>query len=450
VRLQADLVLAEREYRLTMPVDLSPAGLPSAYPDHGPRFWPWLGIWAACCVLGAAIALLLWPNGEPARGAWFWFCVVGLPNGVFGILLGFARAGYEAFWFRAHYRNMHRNKWLGERVRFAQRPLQVLGVGYCLPLGDLSLAATMTAGRPLQKMQPPRNGPGMILHNRFLDSEPQLAYQTVEPVEHEDVALSLDEVRSSPTVSMFRAALLPLAASLHALSQYEQIHWPQVRVLATPAGASAREQQVRDALRIAGLPPLSCQAVPESDGLLVADAWLDAHERRPLLVIAAAWHDASPPVGSTEGCVAVLLGPGFYQLPEQVKIAGRLHRPVAGDLDELESVFANAAIWGDADAPAVTHAWISGLSGEHDRALLAGLTEASLSGVTQQETQRRPDRIVGDAGAANAWLSIAAAIESGMSGPQLIIDRAMAAILYVAPVLPPEVTGISSHDDPKN
>jgi hypothetical protein len=142
---------------------------------------------------------------------------------------------------------------------------------------------------------------------------------------------------------------------------------------------------------------------------------------------------------------SVLLGPGHYRLPEGVRVAGTLHRPVAGTLDELEYVFANAVIWGNAEAPKVTRAWISNLSSEHDTTLLAALGAASLSGVTKLEAQRRPDRIVGDSGAANPWLSVAAAIESGLSGPQLIVDGAVAAILYV----PPDVISTLSHDDSK-
>jgi hypothetical protein len=437
-----------------MPVDLSPSGLPSVYPPHGPRFWPWLGIWAICCVLGAALALLLWPRGEPARGPWFWFCVVGLPNGVFGILLGIARAGYEGFWRRAHSRNVHRSRWLRERVRVAQRPLQVLGASYCLPLGGQKLAEVMAAAKPLPASQAPRTGSGLIIHNRFADGHPiadELTYAALWPDGESAMTPAKVPKELATVVLKLAQALEPLSETLRALAEYDRIHWPQVRVLAAPNEAATREQQVRDALRIAGLPPLHCQAVPASDGLLVADAWLDSGERRPILVIATAWHDASPPVGSTEGCVAVLLGPGFYKLPEPVKVRGTLHRPVAGEMDELEYVFANAAIWGKAEGPAVTRAWISGLTSEHDTTLLAALGAASLSGVAKHETQSRVDRIVGDAGAANPWLSVAAAIESRMSGPQLVADRATAAILYVTPDLTKDSTAdatwISSHDD---
>lgn len=415
-----------------MPVDLSPAGLPSAYP-HGPRFLPWLAIWAVCNVFGPALALLVWPKGEPAHGAWFWFCVVGLPNGLFFFLLGIARGGYEAFWYQAHYRNIHRRRWINQRVRFAQQSLHVLGIGYCLPFGGNSLAGVMEAEKSLLTIQAPRGGPGKIPHLRFADHDPRLD-NPVEDAEKEPPA---------PVVHVIRRALEPLAVRMHALSQYERAHWPQVRVLAESGLAALREQQVRDALRIAGLPPLQCQAVPATDGLLVADAWLDARERRPLLVIAAAWHDDEPPAGSTEGCVAVLLGPGFYQLPEPVRAIGTLHRPVADDFTELEYVFGNAVIWGKADPTAITRAWITRISGEHDTALLAALRSASLSGVAKHEAQNRPDRIVGDAGPVNGWLSIAAAIETGASGPQLIVDSAQAAILYVTPNISPA----SPHDN---
>lgn len=54
----------------------------------------------------------------------------------------------------------------------------------------------------------------------------------------------------------------------------------------------------------------------------------------------------------------------------------------------------------------------------------------------KDEAQRRSDRIAGDLGDANGWLSIIAAIESGAAdGPQLIIDGLQSAVLRVTPAI---------------
>jgi hypothetical protein len=120
-----------------------------------------------------------------------------------------------------------------------------------------------------------------------------------------------------------------------------------------------RLAQVREALRLAALPPLEVHAVAAADGLLVTDAWLDAHQPQPLLVVAAAWHDDGIGEGLAEGCAAVLLDAGSFRLPPEVSRKAVLHRPVAGDAAEPEYGFANAAIWGNADAAAVTKAWVT-------------------------------------------------------------------------------------------
>ena len=408
------------------------------------------------------VALLLWPAGTPASGPWFWFCVVGIPNGLFFITLGIARAGYEALWFQAHYRNIHGRKWLNSRVRYAQQPLQVLGVEYCLPLDGKGLSTALAATTSLMKAQAPRNGLGKFMHSRFADDDPLFAEpaETAPPSVDEEAmtdAAGQDPIETpvltremvQPVVRMLAQTVAPLAPNLRALSQYGSTYAPAVRVVASAETADMRVQQVRHALQVAGLPALECVPVPACDGLLVADAWLDASEKRPLLVIAAEWHDAQPPSGSTEGSVAVLLGPGVFVLPEPVKVVATLHRPVSGELPILADILANAVLWGNADAPTIQPAWISGLENSHETDLLAALKNASLTGVTKLETQRRADTLIGHSGAAGGWLSIAAAVESAASGTHLILhtpkhtQTAQAAILYVSPATDPA----SPHDE---
>ena len=423
-----------------MPVDLSPAGRPSGYPP-GMRFWPWAATWFVCNVFGPVIVLLAWPKGEPARGLEFWIWVVGAPNGVFLVLLGFARAGYEALWYRAYWRNHHRDRWLAEKIRFAQRPLHVVGSGYCLPLAGKSLAEALAGKQSVLKMQSARHGSGKILCNRFEDHDPLLAGQPVvdqEESEDGDAGVLTEAV---PAVQMIRVALEPLAGSLQALTRYEKPYWPQVRVLAGPETADLRVAQVREALRLAALPPLEVQSVPETDGLLVVDGWLDAREHRPLLAVAAAWYDDAIDEGCAEGCAAVLLDPGYFRLPPEVRQKATLHRPVQGADGEAEYGFANAAIWGKTRAAAVTRAWITRPVEHCDRALAA----AGFQAASKDAAQHRLDRIVGNVGAANGLLAIAAAIEAGaVDGPQLVVDGLQSAILHV---IPAEQTNAPTHDD---
>jgi hypothetical protein len=431
-----------------MPVDLSAAGLPSVYPTNRPRFATWLIIWALCCGIAVPVALLLWPSGEPARGTWFWICIAGAPNALFLLLLGIARAGYEAAYVHALYRNQHRQVWLSKRISDAQRSLQVLGVGYCLPFEDKRLAEAATSPTPLLTAQTPRSGSGRIVHGRFaegaplplegpFDDGPPPATNDAKQDGASEPSSAIDSV--SPAVWMIAHALAPLTGSLHALSQYGNSFAPAVRVLVPADDAEPHMQHVRHALHLAGLPMFDCSAVPAADGLLLADAWLDAAEKRPLLVIAAEWHDgrSMPAIGSTEGSVAVLLGPGVFQLPELVTVLGMLHRPVAYDFAMLGDTLANAVLWGKVEATSIKTAWISGLDATHDTALLAALGNASLTSVAQLGAQRRVDRIIGRAGVADGWLSIAAAIESGVAGPHLILHNtrtAQAAVLHVNPL----------------
>jgi hypothetical protein len=236
--------------------------------------------------------------------------------------------------------------------------------------------------------------------------------------------------KADPVVQMIRVALEPLAGSIQALTRYETAYWPQVRVLTEPDVANMRLTQVCAAMHLAAFPPLEVRAVPAANGLLVADVWLDTHESRPLLVIAAMWYDDDIDESLAEGCVAVLLDAGCFRLPQEVSRKAALHRPVAGDSAEPEYGFANAAIWGKADAASVTRAWITRPVENCDRALnAAGFVIAA-----KDAAQSRLDRMVGDMRAANGLLAIAAAIESGASdGSQLVVDGLQSAILHVLP-----------------
>ncbi|OTP77125.1 hypothetical protein [Caballeronia sordidicola] len=429
-------------HRLTMPVDFKPGGSPLAYPSRGSGFLAWLGIWALCCAIVSGFVLLIWPASMPANGVFFWFCVAGVPNGFFLILAGFARAVYETAYLHALYGNQHRQKWNRERVAYAQRPLYVLDYAYHLPLGAEKLALAVLSGKPLIAMQNTRTGVDRVLHMRFPDSESLVATADADDDLEAEIAtpMNASNVEAGPTAQdgfcgILRQLLLPLANSLRALSRSDSKHSPAVRLVVNdPDVACRRLEQLSDALAVLSLPPLECDVAHVSDGLMLVDAWLDANERRPLLVIAAEWHDKSPLAGSTEGGVAVLLSSGASIGPPAA--VATLHRPVAVNLDSLGDGITNAILWGNTTAAKVKRSWVTGINLEDDPTLASAFSKASLSTVDDPHAYVSPGRIVGHLGPGAGWLAIAAAIESGMNDPQLIINRTetvQSAVLYAHP-----------------
>ncbi|CAG9173551.1 hypothetical protein LMG23992_02483 [Cupriavidus laharis] len=420
-----------------MPIDLSLAGYARPYPPRGLRFLPWFCAWLVVCVAGAAISIYLWPKGTPAIGFSFWLRTVGIPNVAFLAVLSMARVVRELQWWWVHHWNNIRGKRVDAWMREAQRPLQVLGAGYSLPLQEhATLVEALEAGKPLVDERAPREGAGLVCHNRFDDDNLSVipAAYNPNPAPNADDAIA-DESETVHTVILkLMDAITPLVPSLEALSQYGPHFAPAVRVLAPADPATTRLAQVKDAVQRLGLPTLDCQIATAGGALTEADVWLDQREWRALLLVAAEWHDAATPFNSTEGCAAVLLNPGCFELPEPVKVAGILHRPVSGTVNTLDAVFGNAVVWGDAANASMVRAWITGLPSRDETVLLPAFKQPPLVNLGEADAQRRVDAVVGNAGSLNALLSIAAAIESCQTGAHFIVDRAQAAVLHVTTI----------------
>lgn len=448
MRLPPHFVAREREHRLIVPVDLTRGGPPTPYPKRRLSLASWIVVWALFCSIGACTTLLLWPAGRQAQGIPFWLCVVGAPNALFLMVLGCARATYETAYLRALYRNQHRQNWQRKRIAYAQKPLYVLGYAYFLPLADGTLATTIIAGKTVMTTQSPRQTAGHILHSRLPDIESIVEFN----LDNEAVSFGEDGAvdvarRPAPAkalpdgfVHVVTNVLAPLADTLRTLSQLGKKYTPVVRLaIADSDTAVVRLQHVRETLSRLGFPSIDCEASAANERLTLIDSWLDAGDSRPLLVIAAEWFDAAPPSGSTEGGVAVLFGvdPSIGS----ITAAGTLHRPVSGKPNVQGSVsesLSTTALWGRSPAPEVLQAWVSGVDPSYDQTLAAALKDASFQGLADSSAIHMPDRIIGHAGSAAVWLAVAAAVESGAQGPQLLLtltETVQSAVLYAHPSL---------------
>lgn len=424
-----------------MPVDLSLAGLPSSFPSSRPRLMHWGIAWLLSTAIGGGLVILFWPAAMSTHGPWFWCCVIGGPNALFFIALGLRLTHVEVRYLQALYRNHHRRTWLEERIEYAQQPLKVIATGYCLPLASVTLTAALSAGTSLTGPKIPRNGAGYVEHNRFAEDDPVLSNKwNCEPwfadAARESAGSSIPSPDTlAPQVSIIRQALSTVVPRLQLLCNGEIKYMPAVRVIASTEQAAARVHHVREALRCFGFADLECLAAPASAPLMLLDSWLDAGEERALLVVCAEWYADVPPDRSTESAIAVLFAPMHSQLPASVCALGQIHRPVQGDYRELGDVLANTSLWGSVDPSDVAYAWIGNWSSDDDTVLFSAFQNASLSGLESCDTQRRIDPVIGKAGASDGWLSMIAALESGIDGVHLIVDGAAtvkAAILNVS------------------
>lgn len=415
-----------------MPIDLSRAGPRCSYPLGRPHVGRRAATWFACLASGAAITIFLWPKTASLFGTLFWSWVVGISHGMVLVFLGTERIAHEVLWYRAEHWNAHRQRWIDHRLREARRPLQVLGVGYSLPLqGHADLSSVLQEARSLIAPLPPRNGTGLVEHNRFDEDDLTGISSGAERDGSGSTQAKSEQVQT--VVLKIVDAIESLVPDLLALSQYGERFAPMVLVLCSSAEQVARLSRVREALLRLGLPDLQVRAVPDSEALMVADAWLDSRDWRPVLVIAFEWHDVYPIASSVEGCVAILLNPGCFELPEPLAVRAFLQRPAVLDARGLSGLFASALSWGNVETAQVRRAWLTQSFGEVDfeAALAAAFVHASLPQLANSDAQRYPCRVVGDGHAMNPWLCVAAAVESRNVGAHLIVDRSQAAVLHV-------------------
>lgn len=410
-----------------MPIWLSQIGPPRQYPARGPQFRQWLFIWVACALVGAAMVLLLWPEVMPAHGPRFWLMIAGTPNVVFAVLFGIRRDIYETEYLRALYYNQHRESRRRELIACGQQPLRVLAYSYRFPLDGKSLVQTILEGPAVLRTQPLRDSSAVVRHTRLPDND--VDGKPVDPI----LAKVLQHMPLTPYGKLYAHLLAPLVNVLRELSKAEPGRLPVVRLVIDAANAMPDQlDQLRTVIHACGLPSLDCQFAHAAESFMLADAWLDAKILYPLLVVAVQLHTVPPP-DSTEGGVTVLLVGPTLQLPDTLEQQATLHRPAAADPIMLSAGVATAIRWGKANADAIQHIWTTGFRANDNTLLATACRESGLTSLANQDAQHSPDGAIGYAGAAAGWLSIAAAVESGKDGPQLIMNRTeniQTAVLY--------------------
>ncbi|MFC0690943.1 hypothetical protein [Paraburkholderia humisilvae] len=371
-------------------------------------------LWIACVVVVGGATLLFWPPDWPARGAPFWLPVAGLPNVLFLTIVILGRAHYEDAYLHAMYYNNHREKHRRSLIERGQQYVRLLDFSYQFPVANGKLARTVAEGVPVIKAQTLRDGTATARHARLPD-ETDMA--STDP----RLAQVLQQVPLDRVGRLYAQLLVPLATTFRPLLKAGLT--PAIRLVVTdPTSPSDALRQLRTVIRAMNLYLPDCETVAAADGLMPIDAWLDAGETRPLLVVAVQLYDR-PPEDSAEAGVSLLFLPQTVALPDTVTSCAALYRPVAVPPQDLAEGLALAMLWGRVSSPAIGQAWLTGFGANEQTQVTEACRRAALDQLTKFEARRLPDSILGHAGLAADWLVIAAAAEHGADAPQLLLNR---------------------------
>ncbi|AHF78696.1 hypothetical protein Sant_3716 [Sodalis praecaptivus] len=180
-----------------------------------------------------------------------------------------------------------------------------------------------------------------------------------------------------------------------------------------------------------------------ASGLLALDDWLDDTARAPSALVVIAVQRAVPPEdaleekGALPGAEGIIESTvGLVMISEycpSLPVLARIHRPQPEPASACSRALSRALLWARLEPKAVRHAWLTG------NGAVAAATEQALR-LAPQTLIHHLDDVLGPAGMATPWLSLAAAAEQCREdgAAQLIICHEAARRIWIGGVTPPE------------
>ncbi len=175
-----------------------------------------------------------------------------------------------------------------------------------------------------------------------------------------------------------------------------------------------RDHLWNDQWEKSALRPMNIAVGDDDADLITLDRWLDqtivTPKNKVRLIVAIQMNilqSASPPVGSSEAAVALLLLPRTAALGPELISTVMLHRPVRAEIAHANEALQPALKWADTEAADIDRAWQTGFDATqwgqaYQQAAMLELTENVI----------KMDQSIGWAGVAAPWLAIACAAKS--------------------------------------
>ncbi len=402
-----------------------------------PSLLVWSLVFVACVVAGSTIVLVTWPKHAPAATPVFWVAVVIVPVTLAAItvLLPFRAHAGKLRAIRSW--NSRCDHQIARAHEWESRPVALLG-GVCrfssekgsqvakVAAGDIKLAPQQTPDRAATVAARWFRAPEFVVGTdpREYDLERQ---RVILPGV---LFVMLDELREHinavPADLPLRVALIVDAPSFDdGIRDHFTTVWKNLALRAFTFDDAA--------------------AVP---GLTSLDSWLDTpagtERDHATLLVAVQLHDLvvqSPPPGSAEAAIALLMVPQDIAERYRLTALAQVHRPRQGTVAALSVTLSLALKWGGVRPADVHHVWYAGFDKVGQEALLAAIRAEKIALVEGQQVsgELNVDRLVGDAGIAADWFALACALDFAQSfgAPQMVARHSgtTSALMIARPVL---------------
>ncbi|ADG18269.1 conserved hypothetical protein [Paraburkholderia atlantica] len=399
-----------------MPIDFArvpPRKAVPPPPQLSKRVWTALLVVLLC--FGAALTLVLWPQGRTINPIWFWFCLVGYPMLSWTFMLCL-RLGYLHARRSEALAVNHVSDCEMERCHaIASVPLALIGHTWRFSANrDENDVQGVVDGSLRLKTRTGGAKPNTDVDARWIEIPNQEVHSGNELTEYS---------RHRLVCNWLLAQLIEdLTPQFAALSAGTTLHFEAV------SHCALKSIDVSDRLEklvIGKFPGLRMIAKPsiEPSSVFGTDALLDS--MRPgvvhLLVAVQLREAVSERLqdGAAEAGVALLLGHPSIAEKKSEASALLLHRPARGQVNTIGETLDNAMRWGKATSANVGALWSHGISPEIEVAI------RSSSQVDGKKSRIDLRTTVGDCGVAGGWFATALAAEfaARTGDPQLVLTQ---------------------------
>ncbi|MDR3428733.1 MULTISPECIES: hypothetical protein [Silvimonas] len=362
---------------------------------------------------GAALAIYLWPKGEPTQTDWFWTRVVVFPVMAWLALVLLDLGVQQNAQDKARDRNRARQQKLATTCAEGGRSLPVLASAFVFSCQPEENTAAAVVGRTLR----------LVPRQRVPEDRAEIKARWLEHPErvYPGRDAEADIARQKDLLSWVFAHLIqPVAGAVEQLPAHIPLH---ITLATSPVFETAWvEAEWQKAWQAQGLRDTAKPVIePKPPELAEVDLWLDgkgqlATDGATLLCVVQlnALLDAAPAEGSAEAGVAVLLLPFAMAQTHQVVPMAYLHRPETPSEADLSHGLYQTLLWGHAKGADIASQWLTGgAQSPLQRALVSSFEDQKVEIMNTPELagQHDIDQAVGQSGIASQWLAVALAAD---------------------------------------